>query len=317
MQVAVLRAFRHPLALEDWPTPEAEGDEVVVRVLSAGVCHSDVHMADGDLPSLPLPLVLGHEIAGYAEGFGNVLVFASWGCGDCELCRRGDEQLCLEAREPGWARQGGYAEYVVVPSARHLLPLGELDPIRAAPLADAGVTPYRAVRRFRHMLRDGDTAVVIGIGGLGQFALQFLKLLTKARVVALDRSAAKLTRATSLGADEAISTTGFKGLARIVFDFVGSEDTLRFASGIVERGGAVVQVGEAGGRIPFGLGAVPHEAILTTSIWGSMDDLKAVLEFARAGKIRWHIECLPLRDVNDALDRVRRGDVSGRLVLRP
>ncbi len=317
MRVAVLRAFRHPLTLEDWPTPKTEGEEVPVRVLGAGVCHSDVHIADGDMPNLSLPLVLGHEIAGYAEGFGNVLVFASWGCGDCEFCRRGDEQLCLEAREPGWVRQGGYAEYVIVPSARYLLPLGELDPVRAAPLADAGVTPYRAVRRFRQTLRDGDSVVVIGVGGLGQFAVQFLKLLTNARVVALDRVPGKLTRATNLGADEAMSITDFNGSARVVFDFVGSEDTLRFAGGIVERGGAVVQVGEAGGQILFGLGTVPHEAIFTTSIWGSMDDLKAVLEYARTGKIRWDIECLPLRDVNDALDRVRRGEVSGRLVLRP
>ncbi len=317
MRVAVLRTFRQPLALEDWPTPTAQRDEVLVRVLGAGVCHSDVHMADGDVPNLPLPLVLGHEIAGHAEGFGNVLVFASWGCGDCELCRRGDEQLCPQAREPGWARQGGYAEYVMVPSARYLLPLGKLDPVRTAPLADAAVTPYRAVRRFRHMLRHGDRAAVIGVGGLGQFAVQFLKLLTNARVVALDRSAGKLTRAISLGADEAMSTCYFRSSARIVFDFVGSEDTLRFAGRIVERGGAVVQIGEAGGQIPFGLGTVPHEAIFTTSIWGSLDDLKAVLEYARAGKILWDIECLPLDDVNDALDRMRHGDVCGRLVLRP
>jgi len=167
------------------------------------------------------------------------------------------------------------------------------------------------------MLRDGDTAVVIGVGGLGQFAVQFLKLLTNARVVALDRVAGKLARAIALGADEAMFLADCRDSARMVFDFVGSEATLQVAAAIIERGGAVVQIGEAGGQMPFGLGIVPHEAIFTTSIWGSLDDLKAVLEYARAGRILWDVECMPLSEVNAALDRVRRGDVSGRLVLRP
>ena len=317
MRVAVLRTFRQPLTLEDWPIPEVQGEEVLVRVLGAGVCHTDVHMAEGALPDLPLPLILGHEIAGYADGVGNVLVFASWGCGECELCRRGDEQLCSRAREPGWKRHGGYAEYVVVPSARYLLPLNELDPAHAAPLADAGVTAYRAVRRVRHVLRDGDTAVVIGVGGLGQFAVQFLRLLTSARIVALDRNPRQLTRALAFGADLALSAADFEGPARVVLDFVGSDDTLRFAAGILEPGGAVVQIGEAGGRIPFGLDAVPHEAIFTTSIWGSMEDLNAVLECARTGKIVWNVDYMRLGEANAALERVRRGEVCGRVVLLP
>ena len=108
-----------------------------------------------------------------------------------------------------------------------------------------------------------------------------------------------------------------KASARVVFDFVGSDATLQFAGRIVERGGTVVQIGEERGQVPFGLGFVPHEAIFTTSIWGSMDDLRAVLECARAGKIVWDVESLPLSDANTALERVRRGVVSGRLVLRP
>lgn len=317
MRAAVLRAFRQPLALEDWPIPKPQGDEILVRVLGAGVCHSDVHIADGEVANVPLPLILGHEIAGHADGVGNVLVFASWGCGACERCRRGDEQLCPQAREAGWARHGGYAEYLIVPSARYLLPLNDLDPIRAAPLADAALTPYRAVDRFREWLRDGETAVVIGAGGLGQFAVQFLKVLTSARVVALDRDPRKLGEAVRLGADEAMLTADFKGSARMVLDFVGTNETLGLAGTVVERGGVAVQVGEAGGTIPFGLGVVPHEATFTTSIWGSMDDLKAVLEHAHAGRIRWQVELLPLCDANLALSRVRNGDVSGRIVLQP
>lgn len=317
MRVAVLREFRRPLALEDWSDPIAQGQEVLVRVVATGVCHSDVHMADGEIKGVQLPLVPGHEIAGEAEGVGTVLVYASWGCGACEHCRRGEEQLCPNAREPGWARQGGYAEYLVVPSRRYLLPLRGLDPERAAPLADAGVTPYRAVRRVRHLLSTGGTAVVIGAGALGQFAIQFLKLLTSARIIAVDVNPAKISKALELGADRAVLPGDFQGRAQVVFDLVGSDSTLQFAANIVQRGGTVVQIGEAGGRLPFGLGAVPHEAVFTTSIWGSMEDLKAVLDYALAGKLRWDVECLRLEDANAALERVRRGQVSGRLVLRP
>jgi len=293
-------------------------EEVLLRVLAAGVCHTDLHIIDGAMPHLPLPRVLGHEITGETDELGPVVVYASWGCGECLLCRRGEEQLCPHAAEAGWVRDGGYAEFVLVPSKRYLLPLnGLVDPIRAAPLADAGVTPYRAVRRARDWLRAGDTAVVIGAGGLGQFAIQYLRLLTDVRVVAVDLAAAKRQRALELGADEATEPSELDLRACAVFDFVGADETLELAARVVEPTGLVVVIGEAGGVIPFGLGRVPHEATFTTSIWGSRDDLEAVLRHARAGELDWQVEALPLDDVNDALDRLRSGDVVDRLVVLP
>src|SRR6266516_1070593 len=146
--------------------PAAGRPRRVVWVLAAGVCHSDLHMIDGAIGG-PLSRVLGHEIAGHVEGIGEVLVYPCWADGTCEYCRRGLEQLCPAAASPGWTVDGGFAEQVLVPHPRFLLPLGDLDPVRAAPLADAGVTPYRAVRRALPWLTEGATALVIGAGGLG------------------------------------------------------------------------------------------------------------------------------------------------------
>ena len=146
MRAAVLREFGAPLVLEERPEPVARGDEVVVRVRGAGVCRSDLHIVDGGYPQIPLPLVPGHEIAGEVAGIGDVLVHAAWGCGQCSFCRGGNEQLCSLAAEAGWGRDGGYADAVLVPSPRYLLPLDGIDPATAAPLADAGLTPFRAGR---------------------------------------------------------------------------------------------------------------------------------------------------------------------------
>jgi propanol-preferring alcohol dehydrogenase len=317
VRAAVLREFGSRLVVEERSEPRPRGEEVVVRVRGAGVCRSDLHIVEGRFPELPLPLVLGHEIAGEAEGLGEVLVYASWGCGSCGFCRRGEEQLCAQASEAGWLRDGGYADFVVVPSRRYLVPLGGLDPVRAAPLADAGVTPYRAVRRIGDVMRRGERAVVIGVGGLGQFAIQYLRLLTGARVVAVDPVEAKRQRALELGADEAVPPEGVEGRVRVVFDFVGSGESLALAAAIVERGGFVVVVGEGGGQLPFALDLVPWEATLTSSVWGSLEDLRAVVELAGRSEIEWHVETLPLTEVNTALDRLRRGEVLGRLVVAP
>jgi alcohol dehydrogenase, propanol-preferring len=317
MRAAVLRAFGAPLHLEERPMPQAEAGGVVVRVLGAGVCHTDLHMIDGAVAGLKPPLVLGHEIAGEAPGLGPVLVFASWGCGSCAFCQQGEEQLCRDAREPGWVRDGGFADYVAVPSPRYLMPLHGLDPVRAAPLADAGVTPYRAVRRALPWLNDGGSALVIGAGGLGQFAIQYLKLMTSGSIMAMDSNAVKRKRAQELGADDAVPPEREPRGCAVAFDFVGTSETLALAARATKRGGLVMLVGEAGGRIPFGFGAIDHEITMTTSVWGSQADLAAVLDLAVTGRLQWEVEEFPLANVNDALAKLRRGEIAGRAVLRP
>lgn len=316
MRAAVLYRAGRPLRLEGRPRPRRRGEHVLVRVLGCGVCHSDVSLADG-LFDARLPLVLGHEIAGHADGVGNVLVYASWGCGRCAFCRAGDEQLCPDATQAGWTQDGGYAEWVRVPSPRYLVPLGDLDPVQAAPLADAGLTPYRAVRRALARLRRDSAALVVGAGGLGQFAIQYVKLLSPTGVVAVERNRAKHRWLRELGADEVRHPRQPVPPACAVFDFVGSPTSLRLGLRALEPGGILIQVGAAGGQVPFGFDRVPPEAHLTTSVWGSLQELREVVELARSGKLRWHVEALPLERANEALARVRRGAVLGRLVLVP
>lgn len=318
MRAMVLYEVGGRLELEDRPEPRLRGSEVLVKVHGAGLCGSDLHMIDGRMPHLPLPRVLGHEISGEAAGIGEVIVYASWGDGTCDFCRAGEEQLCARAAEPGWARDGGFAEAVVVPSPAYLLPLQGLDSVRAAPLADAGVTAYRAVRRARPWLGYGSTAIVIGAGGLGQFAIQYLRLLTDASVLVVEPTAAKQARALELGAGSAVGTDDVDlPLAAVVFDFVGSAKTLRRAAGLVRTNGLVVLVGEAGGQLPFGISTMASEASLTTSIWGSRAELATVVDLAQGGQISWEVEVLPLSEANTVVDRLRRGDVRGRFVLSP
>jgi propanol-preferring alcohol dehydrogenase len=314
----VLYNFREPLRYEDRHRPPAQVGGVTVRVLAAGVCHTDLHISDGQIPKIALPLVLGHEISAESDDLGPVLVYPCWGCGQCRHCRAGDEQLCPAGSAAGWDCDGGYAEYVAVPSARYLLPLQGLDPVRAAPLADAGVTPYRAVRRALAWLRPGSRVTVLGVGGLGQFAIQYLKLFAPStNVIAADVDSKKRARALDLGADAAATPETLSATTDVVFDFVGTTSSLSVAARVIERGGLVMQIGEGGGSLPFGIDKTENEATFTTSIWASLDDLRAVLELARNGRISWEVEEFPLEDANVALERLRQGDVSGRAVLRP
>jgi alcohol dehydrogenase, propanol-preferring len=208
----------------------------------------------------------------------------------------------------------------VVPSPRYLYTLRGLTPLEAAPLADAGVTAYRAVRRAIPLLTDSrSTAVIIGAGGLGQFALQYIKIFTSARVIVVEPLAERRRLAKDLGADETLPSIArdVRELGAAVFDFVGTDATLAQSVALVRRQGMVVQVGEAGGRVFFGLGLLPYEAVLTTSIWGSARDLQSVLDLAWSRLIRWDVEPLPLENVNQALGRLRDGQVRGRLVITP
>jgi alcohol dehydrogenase, propanol-preferring len=317
MRAVVLRSFHAPLELEERPVPTPRtADETLVRVLASGVCHSDLHVVENYFGS-PVPIVLGHEIAGEAEGLGNVLVYTPWGCGACRFCLRSEEMICPDAREAGLFQDGGYAEYVLVPSRRYLYPIGDLDPVEAAPLGCGGLTPYRAVKHARNRLGPGSRALVLGAGGLGQFGIQYLRLLTDATVHVGDPSAQKRERALELGAEAAGPPDELEGPYTAVFDFVGSEDSLSHAARLVDRQGIAIVIGLFGGRIPFGLGAVPHEAHFLSSIWGSRDELGELIDLAQRERLEYTIEQMPLERAQEAHDLVRRGEASGRIVLVP
>ena len=344
MRAVRLNAAGQALHLEEVPLPEPDGTEVRVRVGGAGVCHTDLHIVDGIQSRVELPRTLGHEVAGWVDAIGPgagralrrarlsigdpVVVYGGWGCGECAECVQGEEQRCDRSVAPGFQADGGYAEAMLVPHPRHLVALGDLEPAHAAPLADAGITPYRAVRRAEAWLRPGARVLVIGAGALGQFALQLLRLLPEGGrelVVAVrELDPARLERAAELGADVGLlavepdlTRAGLGGHADVVLDFVGNDATLAHAAEVVAPGGAILLVGEAGGHLPFGFDAPTIEAWVTTVAWGSPDDLRQVVRLARRGRLRWTTESVPLADAAGAHQRLRAGSVEGRLVLVP
>ena len=317
MRAVVLRAFNQPLELQEREIPSARNaDESVVRVLACGVCHSDLHVAEEHFGS-PLPLVLGHEIVAEDEQLGNVLVYAPWGCGECRFCRATEEMICPNGREAGLFQDGGYAEYMRVPARRYLYPIGDLDPVQAAPLGCGGLTPYRAVKHAREWLRPGSRALVLGAGGLGQFGIQYLRLMTDAEVHVGDPSAQKRERGLALGATEAAVPEELDGPYTAVLDFVGSEDSLAHAARLVDREGIAIVIGLFGGRIPFGVGAVPHEARFMSSIWGSRDELAELIALAQREPLDYTIDTMPLERAQEAHDLIRAGQARGRIVLQP
>jgi alcohol dehydrogenase, propanol-preferring len=336
MRAMRLDAPGRPLHLVEVATPEPSGTEVRIRVAGCGVCHTDLHIVDGRQPRVALPLTLGHEVAGRVDALGPeadgvaigdpVLVYGGWGCGVCRECTSGAEQRCPNGRSPGFQADGGYAELMLVPHPHHLVPLGSLDPVAAGPLADAGVTPYRAVRRAEPWLKPGARALVIGAGGLGQFALQYLRLPPDAEVfvAVAERSRARIERAVELGADVTIldadaasARSALGGPADVVLDVVGSHETLALANDVVAPGGVVMLIGEGGGELPFGFERPAVEAWLTTTAWGSIDELREVVQLATDRRITWDVETHDLADAHSALERVRTGDAAGRIVLVP
>ena len=339
MRAAVLRNFDTYLEVEDIAEPDTGPDGIIVRVASCGVCHSDLHMMKGRRAGFPvLPWVPGHEVAGVVEAVGpevrgvdvgrQVLVYAPWGCGTCRQCRSGDEQRCDVTRWLGFGAQGGFAERVRVGAARHLIPIDGLDPASAGPLADAGVTPYRAVRRVVPDVRPDGSVLVIGAGGLGQFGVQYLRMMTPARIVVVDVSQQRADVALGLGADVAVVAEGDEAVARVletvgpagadaVIDFVGSDATLALASRCVAMGGPLVLVGLAGGSLPFSFFGVSAEARLSTNRWASRQELREVVDLAERGLVRMEVERHPLEDIAQVFAALERGELSGRAVINP
>lgn len=333
--------------LVDVPVPEIGVDDVLLRVAGAGVCHSDLHVVHAAKPMFRLPTTLGHEVAGIVATVGDgvrgwhegaaAVVHLCWSCGHCRACVAGNDNVCERAGRralpptPGLGPDGGMAEFMRVP-ARYLVGIGDLDPVAAAPLADAATTSYHAIRNTRHILVPGTTAVVIGVGGLGHVAVQLLRATTAARVVVIDVSEQKLTHAVDLGADDVVlagpaaadavlTTTGGLGAAAI-FDFVGSDASLRTAAEAVAPNGIVHVSGIAGGRWDFaaeprdGTGW-PWGASLRTSYAGTRSDLVECVALARAGRIAVDVDTFSLDDGVDAFAKLAAGEVAGRAVLVP
>jgi propanol-preferring alcohol dehydrogenase len=343
MQAVQLTDWQHPAVVRQVRRPQPGPGEVLLQVRAAGLCHSDLHLMHWPAGAVPyeLPFTLGHEVAGDVAALGpgtegidvgdSVIVYGPWGCGRCPRCSLGEEHLCdareLRGRGAGLGRDGGLAEYMIVPSPRLTVPLGDLDPVAAAPLADAALTPYHAIRRALPCLREGSCAVVIGVGGLGHVAVQILRALTSCRIVAVDRREQALEGAARDGADVTLAADGLTARdvrraaggrgAALVIDCVGVEQTLELAAGIVAPGGHVSILGVGGGTFPMRFGAVPFETSVVMSNWGTRSELADVVALARAGAVHVEVERVRLAEVPAAYKRLESGAVRGRLVAVP
>ena len=345
MRALQLVQWQQPPQVREVPDPEPGPGEVLVRVGAAGLCHSDLHLlhdfAPGSMP-WPLPFTLGHENAGWVAALGDgvtgvevgepVAVYGPWGCGRCARCARGLENYCERAAEfigagGGLGADGGMATYMLVPSPRHLVPLGDLDPVQAAPLTDAGLTPYHAIVRSRALMGAGSTVVVIGVGGLGHMAVQIVRALAPSTVVAVDRSEESLRLALEVGAHHALlpgaeataeikAMTGGQG-ADVVLDFVGVDETLAFGASVARPLGHLTCVGIGGGSLPFSFFTVPYECSVQSTYWGTIPELHEVLALARRGLIEARVERVTLDEVAAAYDSMHHGTLHGRAVAIP
>ncbi|MET8651027.1 NAD(P)-dependent alcohol dehydrogenase [Nocardia aurea] len=344
MKALQYREIGAPPELVTVPDPEPGPGQVLLKVSAAGVCHSDIAVMSWPESEFPyrLPLTLGHEGAGTIAALGDgvtgvaigdsVAVYGPWGCGRCAPCAAGKENYCVRATElgifpPGLGAPGAIAEYLIVDDSRHLEPLDGLDPVRAVPLTDAGLTPYHAIKRSLPKLGPGSTAVVIGAGGLGHVAIQLLRAVSPARVVAMDISDDKLQLARAVGAHETVTSdakaadrvrelTGGRG-ATAVFDFVGAEPTVATAGACVAMEGDVTIVGIGGGTLPVGFGVMPFEVTVTAPYWGSRGELREVLDLARAGAVDVHVETFGMDEAPLAYERLHAGKIDGRAVILP
>jgi propanol-preferring alcohol dehydrogenase len=331
---------RPALRLDEVPVPEPGVGEIVLRVAATGLCRSDLHLLDGSIAAGAAgPVTLGHEIAGWVHAVGPgveeleigeaVAVLCVAGCGLCEWCMAGDHELCPRMQIAGSSIDGGFADFVLVRRRDRLVPLGDLDPVEAAPLTDAALTPYRALLRARDVLRPGAALVVLGIGGLGEYAVQLAKTLTGASVIAVDPRPTRRKRALDLGADTALDAadpdlgarildcTSSRGAATVI-DLVGSSDSLAVARQVVGRRGRVILVGLAGGVLSTSFAELAPEASFTTVLsGGNARQLAEVVELFRKRRISGSVVRYPLAAIADAIDDLGRGRVEGRAVLVP
>jgi propanol-preferring alcohol dehydrogenase len=337
-----------PLQPLEMPTPEPSGTEVLLEVTHCGVCHSDLHLWEGyyDLGSagrydmaargIPMPMVLGHEIVGRvvqcgpeAEGVrtGDIRIVYPWvGCGVCARCRAGEDNLCVKPRSIGIYQPGGFGSHVLAAHPRHLVDPGTLDPALAATYACSGITVYAAIKKLMPLPPEA-AVVLIGAGGLGLSAIGILRALGHRTIVSVDTSAEKRAAAEAAGATATVDGNAEKlsraiiaacgGQPVAILDLVNGSGTARAAHDALAKGGKLVMVGLFGGELTIPLPFMPIRAItMQGSFVGTPGDLRDLVALAQTGELpKLPIETLPQREADAALQRLKQGRVTGRLVL--
>ena len=335
-------AWEHPPELVEVEVPHPGPGQLVVRVAGNGLCHSDVGMSQmpgamAEVIGWRVPFTLGHEVGGWVEELGAgvaglqpgdaVALVSPASDGTCGYCLRGHDSACpngLVGR--GYGRDGGLAPFVLVDSSRFVIKLDGLDPLVAGPLTDAGATSYHAVARILPRVEPGAAVVVIGAGGLGSFAVQHLRALSGAHVVAVDTNPDRLAYARELGAHDVVEGADTSELRRVlgqdgaaaVLDFVGVDETIEAGVAVTRPFGAYGVIGVGGGRLhqPWYSG-LPRDGEVFTFQGSTIADARDVIAMAERGMIRSDVDRFTLAQVDEAYEALNAGRLRGRAVVTP
>jgi propanol-preferring alcohol dehydrogenase len=338
MKAALLHEFKKPLVIEEVARPAPGPGEVLIEVEACGVCHSDLHVADGDWKQLAgivkKPLILGHEIVGRVVEKGAAVQdlqvgdrvgvpWVQWTCGACEFCRDNNENLCIKQAITGVTVDGGYAEFAKAPASHAMKIPSNLPPKEVAPLFCAGVTVHRALKHAKILA--GQRLAVFGIGGLGHIAIQLGRSLG-AEVTAIDISDEKLAQAKSLGASHSLNA-GSSDAVKELRDAGGVHVAIVTSAAKVAYDMAFYGLRPTGTLLVVGLPAedisfpaimmAAREVRIQATAVGTRDDLREVLDMAAAGKVRCKVTSRPLAQANEVLEDLRHGRIAGRVVLTP
>lgn len=348
MKAYQITAWGEPLEERVIETPVPKGTQVLLRVTASGVCHSDIHLWDGYFDmggdvkmrledrGMTLPFTMGHEVLGEVVALGpdasdvevgDKRIYFPWiGCGECDVCQRGDELLCLAPRTPGTRYAGGYAEYCLAQHSKYLVPFEGVEETHAATCACSGVTAYSALKKLKH-LRPEEHLMIIGAGGVGLAGIGMAKAVVDAKLVVADIDPAKRAAALAAGADmvidnsdgdavkELMTSTG--GGVHGVIDFVGAPASTGFAMQTIARGGTIVVVGLFGGAVQLPLAALPLKMMsIIGSYVGNLDEMHELMALVTAGKVKpVPITRRPLQEAGQAIADLRDGKALGRYVL--
>src|SRR5918994_6247952 len=343
MKAARLHEFHRPLVLEDVPDPEVSGPfDVVVRVGAAGLCRTDLHIWEGQFDEAQkgagwsLPYSPGHENAGWVEAVGNAVTNVAGGdkvilhplitCGLCRACRDGDDVHCEQSDFPGLFAPGGFAQYLRS-GARSAIRIDDsLEPTDVAPLADAGLTAYHAIKKAIPLLYPGTTCAVIGAGGLGHIGIQCLAALTATNIIVVDRNPDALKLAEQLGAHHTVVADGGQvdtvlqltnGGADVVLDFVAEEGAENDGFAMTRPNGSYFVIGYGGTLEVPTLSIISTERNIIGNIVGTFNDLAELMVLAQTGRVTLHTSTFPLDAAVEALQELDAGRVRGRAILVP
>ena len=350
MKSSRIVAPNEPLSISEFDTPKPEGDQVLLKVNSVGVCHSDLHLWEGgyDLGDgkfmkvtdrgVKYPVTPGHEIVGTVEDIGNnvsgivkgdqVLVFPWIGCGECPACKVGNENLCDAPKSMGVFQDGGYSDYALIPSFKYLAKLDGVNPDAATSLACSGLTAYTAIKKANQ--NSPEFLVIVGAGGLGLMGVQIAKAITDAKIICVDLDDQKLNIAKEMGADYVVNSKDPETSQKImsicndkgadsVVDFVNAPPTVKLGFAILRKRGNLVLVGLFGGSLELSLVTIPLKSLTIQGAYtGNYDDMVELLALARKGILNPVIsKRYALDDANTALEDLKARKILGRAVINP